>query len=162
MCPRRCHSCGNTTHCFPSFFFQHRTVSSHDTDINSAGEEEAPCTNASHACTGSLLKRALNNLKKSRTWHTSSAGGSPWALVPPNESSGLLDRASKMTACSLLSHKRSSAKRHGRATLLFSEEVFHAVADLMMAAKPKGSRRCGLPHRCPKATTSQWRKTWRP
>ena len=52
---------------------------------NSAGEEEAPCTNASHACAGSLLKRALNNLKKSRTWHTLGAGGSPWALVPPHQ-----------------------------------------------------------------------------
>ena len=35
--------------------------------------------------------------KKSRTWHTSSAGGSPWALVPPPQSSGPLDRASKMS-----------------------------------------------------------------
>ena len=79
------------------FFFQHRTVSSHDTDINSAGEEEAPCTNASHACAGSLLKRALNNPK-------SPAPGTPWVLEAHHgpssrrtKSSGPLDRASKMS-----------------------------------------------------------------
>ena len=39
------------------------TLSRGTVHINSAGEEEAPYTNASHACTGSLLKRALNNSK---------------------------------------------------------------------------------------------------
>ena len=48
-----------------SHLFEHRTASSHSTvtmrvQINSAGaQEDAPCTNASYACTGSLLKGAL-------------------------------------------------------------------------------------------------------
>ena len=136
MCPRRCNSCGNTTHCFPSFFLnteqsRRTTLSRGTVHISSAGDEEAPCTNASHACTGSLLKRALNNLR-------SPAPGTPQVLEAhhgpssrPPEAQDPLIEPSKMTACWLLSHKRSSAKRHGRATLLFSEEVFHAVADLI-------------------------------
>ena len=56
--------CNAPNHIFPSLFFKHRTVSSHNTDtmrvqINSAGAMRgAPCTSVSCACAGALQKAA--------------------------------------------------------------------------------------------------------
>ena len=78
-------------------FFQHRTVSSHDTVTrHRAHQLRRRRRGTVHKRLPRLhwlsTEKSPKQSKKSRTWHTSSAGGSPWALVPPPESSGPLDR----------------------------------------------------------------------
>ena len=92
----------------PPFF--HRTVSSRNTApvrvrIESAGaEEEAPRTNASHACADSLLQRALKTTKKGKR--------------PHQHPSGVIVRLTCPHALSHNFYRMEDPARHGRTTAI--------------------------------------------